>query len=645
MQFSPSREPAHGTADFYLQLGSDNKFPFKIYTNPETGFGYRPGWTQMLVSPIRQDGFNYRHVSPEFDVLLTYDTWAGGCGWVDDPELNNLDAVIYSHAQGIDPSWGGRLYLSPKAQGLTLGDAVSPDYYAETSLGLFMSAGRYLYLFDQSSQTWVQKIDLGSGNAFTGPVVEFNGYVYAPAGDSVAYRYSADGTSWTTSNAIDPYAKFFAARGRVTTTPQFWKVDGLGNLKVSNDPKNSGTAWSAAVPTGHTSETVNALIVANDKLWVFKKEGFYSYDGTEVKDVFHANYSVAQNGKHPYLWVDGLIYVPYGDNLMKFDPENNGFDFIWPTPQTVGHPELNGSIYGITGDANFLYMNLRNKDGREYLMKFTGVWHSIAYDASTTASAVHLTGPGVINTTNPTLLRGAGTASKFYVMARTGSRPEDDPEYRFVPTGSIYGPRGTVGALTIHKSLNGGRLLTENTSAAKTVALYYGLDDHTDATGDVLLTTAVNPGLLETPVTVDTLFSAIHYTITMTTADDEVSPICLAAGFSTIVLPIRRKFWSIDYVVSNNLNQSGGGQFLRSAKETRAFLDEILDQRVKFYDRENQQYIVRVLNNVANGAAPLMEADQIVYTLTMVEVNRIADTDDVWVWNRDNWGSISPWGA
>ncbi len=244
--------------DVYLEY-DDVKVGFRL-AQSEMGLAWSRGLQPMLAEEQRTSGtFDYQQVPAEVDVPLGFDNWGGGCG-VDELSTLTSTSVGYNYSQYVDASYGDRLYLSPafnqlyktKASSTTIDAA--PTFMAENSLGTYVCAGRYLYKYDTSNDQFDEVDDLGSGNAFTGPVREFNGKLYAPAGDDVDYEVSSDGTTWAASAATDDNAVFFTARGRTSTTPQFWKIDSSGNLKSATAPDGSGSTWSAAVPVGHTSE-------------------------------------------------------------------------------------------------------------------------------------------------------------------------------------------------------------------------------------------------------------------------------------------------------------------------------------------------------------------------------------------------------
>ena len=633
------------TFDCYLQLPDESKVGIRLAKYEGGAIGYRPGWAPMLSPSVRQDGFNFQHADPRVDVPVAFDNWRGGCGFNEEIS-GDLESVVYSYSQGVDASWLDRLYLSPKANSApTSTDAAfTPEHFSNTSLGLFLSAGRYLYEFDLTTQEWVERLDLGASNSSTGPVVEFNGNLFLPCGDSVDYYYSADGSTWTASGLTDDNAVFFTVRGRTSTTPQFWKVDSDGNLKVNTDGTGASTQWSAAVPTGHTSETVTGLLTVSDKIWVFKKEGFYTYDGTtEVDDIFKADYISSQNGKHPYLWVDGNIYVPYGDRVMVIDPATNAFSFILPTDSMLGNPEINGVPMCISGSSDALYVDLRTAAGTQYTMKGLpdGTWHTMAYESTNTSSALIVVGPGIAHSTNPCIIKGYGTSSIFYVLPRTGMRPEDDTNYLFTSTGFLVGPNISVGAYTISKVLTHSRMLTRQTSASKPVALAYDLDE----TGYTTILTASSPGLTTEPSADTTKFGLIRYKVTMTTGDADVSPICLATGFNTVVLPPRKRMWSIDAEVGPEQLQVGGGLSGTSPEKIENLLNRLDDSLATFYDRSARTFTVRVLDVApAVNPAPLLAKDRLVYTLVLVETNEITEQANHLVWGRDAWSSGKTWG-
>lgn len=634
-----------GFADIYLSISGGTKVPFRLARYEGDAIGYRPGWAPMLSPSVRQDNYNFQHQPPEIDIPLAFDSWVGGCGFVDEPDTTALTSVKYSYSQGVDATYPGRLYLSPGVFNIpvsTGGTLGAPDYISVTPLGVYLTSTQYLYKLDASTLTWVPKVSMGGSISFTGEVVQFNGVLFAPCGDSAAYITSTDGTTWTSSNLADPYAKKFVARGRTSTTPQLWKISGTGVLKSNTDGVNGGPAWSAGTPTGHSSETVNSLLVAYDLLLVFKKEGIYSFDGTNVEDIFKADYIATQNGKHAYLWVDGNVYVPYGDRLMKFNASNNVFDFVFPTDNMTGHPEINGTIHGISGNADALFFLLHNSAGNEYTIKgVPGVaWHTLIYSGTNTGETIKVISATIAHSTNPIIIKGYTTYSAYYVLPRTGLRPEDDLNYKYVSAGSLYGPSISAGGLTIDKAIVGGSQLTINASAGKTVNLYYSLDEGIYT----LLLSSTSAGLAKASTNGELLFNSVRNAVYMTTGDTGTSPICLAAGFNTVSLPPRKRIWELDVVLSNDLSGVGGGGFNISAKYQQEFLDSTGGRILTFYDRDGRTFTVRAVSmKAASNPTPLSTHDYLVYTLLIAEIYEVVTSSNYLVWAQSAWDQGKRW--
>jgi hypothetical protein len=630
--------------DLYLEY-DDIKIGFRLANDPETtSMMFLRGLQPMLAEERRTSGtFDYQQLPAEVDVPLGFDNWSGGCG-TDELSTLSSTSVGYNYSQYVDASYGDRLYASPAFTQLyktkvssTVIDA-APTFMAENSLGTYVCAGRYLYKYDTTDDEFDEVDDLGSGNAFTGPVREFNGKLYAPAGDDVDYQVSSDGTTWAASAATDDNAVFFTARGRTSTTPQFWKIDSSGNLKSATAPDGSGTTWSAAVPVGHTSETVNGLLTADDKVWVFKKEGIFWYDGSNVNDFWTGGRQMLRdsNGKNPLLWVDGFIYVPYGDRLMQIDPYEETFTMLYPTDGMAGNMELNGSITAITGDADWIYLAQKNAAGNTYFIKINPyrTVHTYNYQASNDCNAMLVTGAGAIADNNPSVLVGYGDTIGHYMNPRSGLRPEDDEYYLYTTnTGTIIGPKLNVGAKLFKKFLTAGRVLGNSLSAGVAATLKYEIDE----AAAVDIVTADGDGESSAILTTDIEFNQIRYNLSTTTALEGTTPIIKAIVLNTVLNPPRRKKWSFAVDINGSVLLSGGSSARYRGNYLETFLFNSIQKRVTLYDRrEERTFVGRIVDIQGSKTDSFNDGDSEVFNILFYE---IADTTagDVAIYGKDSY--------
>ncbi len=461
-------------------------------------------------------------------------------------------------------------------------------------------------------------------------LIEMDGILYAARGSGADYKYSSDGITWTAFTDSDDNFSYFAVRGISSGQAVLWGVKSDGSIKNTTNGQNSGVAWSSADAIGHTSETVRGLVVANDDLYIYKNEGIYRYTGSATEDVWLGGKQMQRttNGSGPYVWFDNKVYAPYGDRLLQFDPTDStdvNLAFVFPTDAGEACDEINGQITAITGDSQWLYVALKNHNGETYILKgnpYKGEWHSSIYLGSNDCNALLVGGPGTIHDNNPALMAGYGTAASFYILTRAGMRPEDDSNYRFDTTSSaiLLGSWKSVGAQAFPKFLNAGRVVTENTTAGRPIVLKYEVDS--DIGTQTTLVTATSAGSTTANVSADVSFNRIREVVTMQTSDNTASPVAIGFIFNTTPNPPRKRVWSFEVVVGDELEANGGVRSRYSGKDLEAFLFNSVNQRVTLYDRRNRTFTVRVLDIRTVRATPTKEGDTESVTINLAQIGQ-----------------------
>jgi len=633
--------------DFWLEYDS-NKFGFRVFA--ENGVkGWRQGFAPSIAPQVRDSDYSYQHLPPEIDIAVPFEDWHIGAGAIDGMEdthagQNEFHGThAYNYSRGIDLSWPHRAYLSPQRQSALIGGAeiaAAPTKFIQSTLGYFCIAGDYIYEWVVSSSDWTTR-DSGGGTDYT-DIVEMDGVLYAARGDSADYKYSTDGITWTAFTDADRNFKYFCVRGQSSGEAVLWGITNTGTVRNTTNGANSGVAWSSTTALGHTSDTTNGFLEVDDKIYAFRREGIYRFDGTTVEDVWTGGRQMMRdgNGKNPFLWVDKKVYVPYGDRLIQFDAggaDGNGTIItVWPTAEGVGNTELNGTVSSISGDADNLYFTIKNSAGNTYVMKGNPQrgahgFHTFAYLGANDCNASFVAGPTVVVTSNPVLMFGYGTGARYFILPRSGLRPEDDTNYRFdTAAGVVYGTWVDAGAKAYKKFLNGGRAIAQNVSAGNPITFAYELDDGSEAT----LINIAQPGESSAIISNGTEFNRIRYVIRMQTADEDTSPRLLGVIFNVMPNPPRKRVWAIDAIAGDDGTQRGGGASRYTGRQAVFFLEGSAQKRITLYDRRGRTFTVRLLD--WDGLGLFEGADDTeIFRLSMVEINETTETDNVFVLNQD----------
>ena len=330
----------------------------------------------------------YEGQPPEVTVTSASEQWTTGAG-VFDASASFASAGIrlyaYDYSRGVDLSDEHRVYLSPKRN---LSDVHNADTFnghairfIATSFGTFCITENEIYRWSVTDEHWDSVNTLGS---YLPGALEHDGYLYVPRSGTNAYIYSNDGVNWTAStrSSNDKYATAFCNRGDNGETSATYNVIVRlrGNaVSASTDGLNSGSAWSTEDQIGPTNETSKAITPDTNNVIIWKREGVYTFDFQNVDNFYTSSYNDVGNADHVFQWVDGLFYANYGTSVFQFDFTNSSIVRVYPT-QYMDSPELRGQVVGITGDDQFLYVAIKNSDGRTYMMKGKpgGAFHSYA---------------------------------------------------------------------------------------------------------------------------------------------------------------------------------------------------------------------------------------------------------------------------
>lgn len=388
---------ASSAYDFSLTVG-DTTLGLMLAKDENGNKIWNEGVSPLATAQTRLDPFSYESIPVDIDHPISFEDYSSGGGF---QSFNSTGKVTgYNYSRGLDLSDGDSIFLSPRinrySYTFSLGTASQQKFQkvAVTSLGVFacdfahpqssLGHGGKIYKFNTQNQVW-DEVEVQADTNFS-DIAELDGVIYVAAGTD-QYYYSSDGTTWTQytdDTTIEP--KFFAIRGDV-----LWMVDASGNVRNTTDGQNGQVPWSNsdrvadsasahfnAGGVGSTSDTVTGFIEAGDILWVFKRNGIWTYDGQEDDDFYKESLIKPNNGKWPYRAVDGNIYVAYGNRLLAIDPTSSSIIPVYPTPP-MNSTEVMGDITSICGDGNHIYFIVKNEFGRPYMMKgkpSTGVWHT-----------------------------------------------------------------------------------------------------------------------------------------------------------------------------------------------------------------------------------------------------------------------------
>ena len=648
-------------ADFSLTIDG---VEYPLFLLEENGVKqWNDGLAPMFTPQFRTSEFSYSHVPPEIEVVEAFEGFPHGAGF-DTQALGETGG--YNYSRNVDASWGSRIILSPHLTDLGIVLGTGQKIYA-SSLGVFITSGPYIYKVTLSGVTPSCAIvgDFSADGITFTDIVELDGVLYAGRGDNMDYVYSTDGTTWTVFTDANENATAFSVRGNASDIAALWKVQS-NIIKTTTDVRNGGVAWAGSDEVGHSSESVQSAITVDNDIYVFKKEGFYRYDGVNTQDVWKTQYRDSRNGVGAYLWSNGKIYVPYGSRLLEYDPYGDtALEAVYP-PAGFDSLELVGDITAIGGSETHLYVSITNRDNNCYVLKGnrdsngTWVWHSILFSDDGGGDPLRVTallvvGPGVIHPTNPGIIFTKHTGLvRFIVLPRANVHPTEDASCTFGPTGSyivpsLVGPYTAFGAKTFEKFLNRGSALGSRLSATQTIQLQYEKDRDGVETSLLMLTT---DGIAEAPTVGDVAFFRIRPHIYLSSSSALATPILEAVALGATLNPGRKRIWRPVIVLNEHqhFREGGGTDSLPSINATRNALFGAASKRVTMTDRHTDAtYTVRLLD-IQPGS--LQEKDQGkeardlgVYQLSIVEIQPLTPhTSDAAIYGTTHYGDGSSYG-
>ena len=419
----------------------------------------------------------------------------------------------------------------------------------------------------------------------------------------------------------------FAVRGSANGEPLLWAVSSTGDIRNTGDP-TSPAAWSAAdaIQFGEVGLTISGLEVVDNVFYLFTNKGITSYDGTTVSTVWNnTSLTLESDAARPYTWADKSIYFTYSGTLFRYAADTLIIEKIWPRSRQGGNSEISGTITALSGDGRNLWFVLKAASGAYYLIKcdpyrekeYLGeAFMPIHPIKNISAASALLTLPAAsdtFSTTNPQIVTGSTTNSRFYILPRPGLEPKDDSNCRFTTSdGNIVGSWVSAGAKSFTKFLNNVASIGESQSATLLSKIYYEIDN-----GSAILAHNVSTNsLTSTDISTDREFSKMRYYFELETTVNTASPRLMATVYNVSLNPTRKRQWELHIEVAEDTELLGGGEHRHGARYLDTHLFSGLNERVTFYDRLGNSFITKILDI----SSVVVGEDKDVYKVTLVQL-------------------------
>jgi len=529
-------------------------------------------------------------------------------------------------------------------------------------------------------------------------LVDFYGATVTPARQGVMYLYSSDGIIFTQSTVANDEFLYFCVRGQTSGNPIIWGVDYQGNLRSNNAP---ASVWSGVLTVGTQDETVTGLLEHLDTIYVFKTNGIYKMNSaaTGSEDVWLGaqERDNLRNGNNPILHTDGKIYVAYDGQLMQFDPVSNVIGAIFPTQSNEIY---SGNINAIATDGQWLYLAFepdwtfgpthtsgstiyRDNYMTIYLKGDPSVsgWHPIQYNTLGRTNGLGVSPAGTVRE-NPVLhgmmsLNKTSTTSRYYpsvgwnladyttTLPKLGEDWSSDTTMGASTeitdaTSWVAGPWVDSGAANIDKYIASVQTIVDNASDGNYWALYWQFDDgiydrvvgasgggqvwippNSGANTDLYMyleerfLKRVNTSVNHTGESLNRWRSIRYFMI----YDDngQQHPAVRSVMLENVVLPERVRTWNLQVIVSNDQELRGGGKMRESALRQKNFLFGTPNKQVKYYDRDGQNYVVKVQDIQSVSAFRGQSGDKEFFSVSLSEIYPDTKPDPLLSWGQGSW--------
>ena len=480
----------HGDFDHQLKIGSDTQ-EFRL---------------------VRGEGgavmYNIRNIIPQYrdPLRFTQSNWIGGHG-----SFERRAPDVFFEGQSIDTTQDGRLFSGPLINTVgEIGDSGNLDsavvqfiWFEAQNQWLCATAGK-IYVYT-TGWTAVETL------AGITHMAEFKGIMYAALGTSTLYKYSANGTDWTSTDLSDGYAeRFLVTPNPDGTAENLWKFKQPNELSRTTDGRTvaaGGIQWESPTFVGDTSHNITNIFLQNNKLMVGREDNLFHVDSNGGTHPFRDDLKINQstsNYKYVTEWQTS-IYHSEARGMAEITAYNS-YDVMGPLFDIDDIGKV-GDIVGIAGDKDWLYVavdegtntiiykcrEILNKQGKLQWQYCPWVFLGTNVCA-TIAVAQH-------STTDFRLWFGYGTTTAYVILSEN---PLGDSLARYATSGFLRGSYdyGTdpnwdkmwQSAVIEQHRVNSGAITAA--SSGETVQIKYRDDADTSATS--IISAYNTAGIVET---------------------------------------------------------------------------------------------------------------------------------------------------
>ena len=416
------------TKNFDLAI-EDNKKAFAVVEEP--------------IVPLRAatDVPGYGDLPAEKILAFVQNNWRGGMGQKNKFEL----ADMYSEGSCIDTREPNTVFLGPKINtvGAINDTIIALEMFLERE---YAASATKVYRLNATSTTWDLVLTISEDTIEC--LSQYDGYIYVGL-TTGKYRYSADGTSWTTCTLDYAIAHQFCVAPAFSGTKDVFVLATRPNIvRTSISPLNAGTGWvNPPYYVGDENSDITSLFVLNGTLFIGKEDGCYAL-GTDGRPVAimpeYKQKRDTTNFKFWTMWQSVFYGSLAGDVIEIVGGSSSLFsvDFVGPLEKS---PELAtiGVVKGLAADDKNIYALLLV--GTDYIIytgrerrdsKYGLRWEWVPYanlSSNTCGSIKVMQRDGV----NPNLWFAYGTNMANIILSRSPNFPLGDSNYRFTTQGYV----------------------------------------------------------------------------------------------------------------------------------------------------------------------------------------------------------------